>query len=113
VLKLLAEHSLISGKTIGVDGTTLEANSAMKSIVHRDDGQGYQDFLTSLAKESGIETPTREDLARIDRKRAKRGSNDAWMNLHDPDGQISKMKDGSTHFATRPSTRSTWRPVRC
>jgi len=99
VLKLLAEHSLISGKTIGVDGTTLEANAAMKSIVRRDDGQGYHDFLTSLAKESGIETPTREDLARIDRKRAKKGSNDDWKNPHDPDAQITKMKDGSTHLA--------------
>ena len=99
VLKLLAEHGLISGKTIGVDGTTLEANAAMKSIVRRDDGQGYQDFLTSLAKESGIETPTREDLARIDRKRTKKGSNNDWLNPHDPDAQITKMKDGSTHLA--------------
>ena len=99
VLKLLAEHSLISGKTIGVDGTTLEANAAMKSIVRREDGQGYQDFLTSLAKESGIETPSREDLARIDRKRVKKGSNDDWMNPNDPDAQITKMKDGSTHLA--------------
>lgn len=99
VLKLLAEHGLISGKTIGVDGTTLEASAAMKSIVRRDDGQAYQDFLTSLAKASGIETPTREDLARIDRKRAKKGSNDEWKNPHDPDAQITKMKDGSTHLA--------------
>ncbi|MEQ1891169.1 MAG: hypothetical protein ABL998_01395 [Planctomycetota bacterium] len=99
MLKLLAEHGLVSGKTIGVDGTTLEANAAMKSIVRRDDGQAYQDFLTSLAKASGIETPTREDLARIDRKRAKKGSNDDWKNPHDPDAQITKMKDGSTHLA--------------
>jgi transposase len=99
VLKLLAEHSLISGKTIGIDATTLEANAAMKSIVRRDDGQGYQDFLTALAKESGIETPTREDLARIDRKRERKGSNDDWVNPHDPDAQITKMKDGSTHLA--------------
>lgn len=99
VLKLLAEHGLVSGKTIGVDGTTLEANAAMKSIVRRDGGQAYQDFLISLAKASGIETPTREDLARIDRKRAKKGSNDDWKNPHDPDAEITKMKDGSTHLA--------------
>ncbi len=99
VLKLLAEHGLVSGKTIGIDATTLEANAAMKSIVRRDGGQGYQDFLTALAKESGIETPTREDLARIDRKRAKKGSNDDWVNPNDPDAQITKMKDGSTHLA--------------
>lgn len=99
VLKLLAEHGLVSGETIGVDATTLEANAAMKSIVRRDDGQAYQDFLTSLAKESGIETPTRDDLARLDRKRGKKGSNDDWVNPHDPDAQITKMKDGSVHLA--------------
>lgn len=99
VLKLLAEHGLVNGKTIGIDATTLEANAAMKSIVRRDDGQGYQDFLAALAKESGIETPTREDLARLDRKRARKGSNDDWVNPNDPDAQITKMKDGRTHLA--------------
>jgi transposase len=90
---------LIKGKTIGVDGTTLEANAAMKSIVRRDDGRSYEEFLTDLAKTSGIETPTREDLARIDRKRKKKGSNDDWFNPNDPDAKITKMKDGRTHLA--------------
>jgi len=99
VLKLLAERGLVSGKTIGIDATTLEANAAMKSIVRRKDGQTYDDFLLELAKSSGIETPTREDLARIDKNRAKKGSNDDWKNPHDPDAQITKMKDGSTHLA--------------
>jgi transposase len=99
VLKVLANHDLVSGKTVGVDSTTLEANAALKSIVRRDDGQSYQDFLTGLAKASGIETPTREDLARIDRDRKKKGSNDDWHNPNDPDAKITKMKDGSTHLA--------------
>jgi hypothetical protein len=60
------------GKTIGVDATTLEANAAMRSIVRRDTGDNYQEFLTELAKESGIETPTREQLSLLDRKRKKR-----------------------------------------
>jgi transposase len=99
VLKLLAERGLANGKTIGVDATTLEANAAMKSLVRRDSGESYDDFLTELAKASGIETPTRADLARIDRKRAKKGSNDDWHNPNDPDAQITKMKDGRTHLA--------------
>jgi len=99
VLKLLAEHGLADGKTIGVDATTLEANAAMKSLVRRDSGESYDDFLTELAKASGIDTPTRADLARIDRKRAKKGSNDDWHNPNDPDAQITKMKDGRTHLA--------------
>ncbi len=99
VLKILANHDLIEGKTIGVDSTTLEANAALRSIVRRDNGQKYQEFLTELAKQSGIETPTREDLAKLDRKRKKKGSNDDWQNPHDPDAKITKMKDGTTHLA--------------
>ena len=99
VLKVLASHDLVSGKTVGVDATTLEANAAMRSIVRKDTQQNYQDFLTDLAKASGIETPTREDLARIDRKRKNKASNEDWENPNDPDAKIAKMKDGSTHLA--------------
>jgi transposase len=99
VLQRIADTGLLKGKTIGIDATTLEANAALKSIVRRDTGDSYQDFLTELAKESGIETPTREELARFDRKRSKKGSNDDWTHPHDPDSRITKMKDGSTHLA--------------
>jgi transposase len=99
ILKILANHGLIEGKTAGVDSTTLEANAAMRSIVRRDGGEGYQDFLTRLAKESGIETPTREDLAKLDKKRKSKASNDDWHNPNDPDAKITKMKDGTTHLA--------------
>ncbi len=99
VLKILANHDLVDGKTVGVDGTTLEANAAMRSIVRRDTGEGYQDFLAKLARESGIETPTREDLAKLDRKRKNKASNDDWQNPGDPDAKITKMKDGTTHLA--------------
>jgi transposase len=99
VLGLLSKNDLLKGKTLGVDATTLEANAALRSIVRRDDFRSYEAFLTDLAKSSGIPTPTREDLARIDRKRKKKGSNKDWVNPHDPDAQISKMKDGSTHLA--------------
>jgi transposase len=99
VLGMLAEEGLLKGNTVAIDGTTLEANAALRSIVRRDNGQAYEDFLKVLAKESGIETPTREQLARLDRKRKKKGSNDDWKNPHDPDAQITKMKDGRTHLA--------------
>jgi len=99
VLKVLADHDLISGKTVGYDATTLEANAAMRSIVRKDTQQNYQEFLTDLAKASGIETPTREDLAKLDRTRKNKASNDDWENPHDPDAKIAKMKDGSTHLA--------------
>jgi len=84
---------------LGVDATTLEANAALRSIVRRDTGESYEQFLTGLAKSSGIETPTREDLAKLDKKRPKKGSNGDWTNPHDPDARITKMKDGRTHLA--------------
>jgi transposase len=99
VLGVLDAAGLVKGKTVGVDGTTLEANAAMRSIVRRDDGRSYEAFLQDLAKASGIETPTREDLARVDRKRKKKGANKDWVNPFEPDAQITKMKDGSTHLA--------------
>ena len=99
VLKVLAEKGLLQGQTIGVDATTLEANAALRSIVRRQGGESYQEFLVGLAKQSGIETPTREDLARLDRKRKGKGSNDEWKHPHDPDARITKMKDGRTHLA--------------
>src|SRR2546425_3976333 len=71
----------------------------MRSIVRRDNGESYEEFLKGLAKESGIETPTREDLARLDRQRKKKASNQEWVNPHDPDARITKMKDGRTHLA--------------
>ncbi len=64
---------MVKGKTVGIDATTLEANAAMRSIVRRDNGESYEEFLKGLAKESGIDTPTREDLARLDRTRKNKG----------------------------------------
>jgi transposase len=100
VLKRLAEHELLKGRTLGVDASTMEANAAMRSIVRNESGESYREFLTALARESGIETPTVEDLAKFDRRRkGKKCSNDDWHNPHEPDAKITKMKDGTTHLA--------------
>src|SRR5216684_4804328 len=99
VQQRLVETGLLKGKTIAVDATTLEANAAMRSIVRRDTAETYQEFLTRLAQASGIETPTREDLARLDKKRKKKTSNKDWTNPVDPDAKVTKMKDGRTHLA--------------
>ena len=96
---MLRDQGLLQGKTLGIDATTLEANAAMRSIVRRDSGERYEEFLKGLAKESGIETPTREGLARLDRTRKRKASNKDWVNPHDADARITKMKDGRTHLA--------------
>jgi transposase len=99
VLNLLADRGLLRGQRVAIDATTLEANAAMRSIVRRDTGENYEEFLRGLAKASGIETPTREQLARLDRKRQKRMSNEEWKSPSDGDARIAKMKDGRTHLA--------------
>ncbi len=99
VLGVLADRGLVKGKRVAIDATTLEANAAMRSIVRRDTGESYEEFLTKLAQASGIKTPSREALARLDRKRKKRMSNQEWKSPSDGDARIAKMKDGRTHLA--------------
>lgn len=98
-LKQLAREGLLSGKDLGVDGTTLEANAALKSIVRRDDGVSYDEHVTQLMKAEGIEEPAPAQRQRFDRKRKKSLSNRDWVNPHDPEARITKMKDGRTHLA--------------
>lgn len=103
VLKLVAEHGLVKGERVGVDGSTMEANAALRTIVRRDNGESYREMLTRMAKESGIATPSAEDLARFDRKRkGKTLSNADWQSPTDPEAKIARMKDGTTHLAYKP-----------
>ena len=74
----MADAGLLKGRTVGIDATTLEANAALRSILSRDTGEGYDAFLRGQAVASGISTPTRVELARLDRRRSKKGSNDDW-----------------------------------
>jgi transposase len=101
VLALAAEKKMLPGKTVAVDATTLEADAAMKSIVRRDTGEDWNEYLRRLMKErEGVENPTDEELRRFDKQRKdKRVSNDEWVSETDPDSRITKMKDGTTHLA--------------
>src|SRR5436305_7891264 len=103
VLRRLAEHGLIKGDRIGVDASTMEANAALRAIVRRADGEGYREMLERLAKESGIATPTAEDLVRADRERkGKRLSNAEWTSATDPEARIAQPKDGRARRADQP-----------
>ena len=99
VLKRLAAEGLLSGRNLGIDATTLEANAALKSIVRRDNGASYDQHVTELMKTEGMEEPTPAERQRFDRKRKKSLSNRDWVNPHDPEARITKMKDGRTHLA--------------
>jgi len=103
VLALVAERGLVKGERIGVDGSTMEANAALRTIVRRDSGQTYRQMLTRMAQESGVATPTIDDLVRLDRARkGKKLSNKDWTSQSDADAKIAKMKDGTTHLAYKP-----------
>ncbi len=103
VLALAEQKRLLTGKTVGVDSTTLEANAAMKSIVRRDTGEDWRAYVARLMKEEGLvspeETPSDEELRRFDKQRKKKVSNDEWVSTSDPDARITKLKDGRTHLA--------------
>lgn len=100
MLRIAVQHKLYDGTKVAVDSTLLEADAAMKSIVRKDTGKDWKQYLTELTKEAGIAEPTAEDLARFDRKREnKKVSNQDWESATDPDARIAKMKDGTTHLA--------------
>ena len=99
VLQVLAKEKILVGETLGIDATNLAANAAMRNIAQKDTGEAYQVYLKRLAEESGISTPTKEDLIRFDKKRKKTTSNADWESKSDPDARIARMKNGSTHMA--------------
>jgi hypothetical protein len=103
VLRIADNKRLLSGKAAGVDSTTLEANAAMKSIVRRDTGEDWKQYVTRLMREDGTiepdEEPSDEAIRRYDKKRKKTASNEDWVSETDPDARITKMKDGRTHLA--------------
>ena len=90
---------MLRGKTLSVDATTLEANAALRLIVRRDDGSGHEEWIEKLARDSGIDTSKRQNLARLDRQRQKKGSNEEWVHPHNPEARITKTTDNRTHLA--------------
>ena len=99
VLKVAQDKKLLRGKTVAVDATTLEANAAMRTIVRKDTGEDWKEYVKGLMAEEGVESPTDEEVRRFDKKRKKKVSNKEWQSPTDPDSRITKMKDGTTHLA--------------
>jgi transposase len=104
VLRLAAANGLLKGKTVAVDSTTLEADAAMKSIVRKDTGEDWKEYVTRLMRDEGTidehDGPTDEEIRRFDKQRKnKKVSNADWRSKTDPDSRIAKMKDGRTHLA--------------
>ncbi len=99
VLSIAAVKKLLKGKSTAVDSTFIEADAAMKSIVRRDTGEDWKEYVRKLMAAEGLEDPTDEDLRKFDKKRKKKVPNKEWLSPTDPDARITKMKDGRTHLA--------------
>ena len=103
VLALVAKHDLVKAERVGVDGSTMEANPALRTIVRRDTGESCREMLSGMARESGIATPSADDLVRLDRQRTgKKLSNADWESPTDPDAKVARMTDGTTRLAYKP-----------
>jgi transposase len=103
VLSLVAGHDLVKAERVGVDGSTMEANAALRAIVRRDTGESYREMLTRMATDSGIATPSADDLVRLDRQRkGKKLANADWESPADPDAKVARMKNGTTRLAYKP-----------
>ena len=105
VLRQVARAGLLRGKTIGIVATTLEADAAMKSIVRRDTDETYTEYLKRLAESNGLEATDEAALRRMDRRRKKKGSNEEWVNPHDPEAEITRLKNGRTALAYKAELR--------
>src|ERR1700680_2960506 len=99
VLTEVARRGMLKGKTIGIDATSLEENAGMRSIVRRDTGESYMEYLRGLGKEAGIDSTDDAAVRRMDRQRKKKTSHQEWVNPQDRDAEVTKMKHGATHLA--------------
>jgi transposase len=105
VLTEVARRGMLKGKTIGIDATSLEANAAMRSIVRRDTGESYMEYVRRLAVEAGLDGDDDEAVRRMDRKRKKKTSNEERVNPHDPEAEVTKMKEGNLLSALKKALR--------
>ena len=99
VLKILRKHGLADGAERMHRRHHFAGQRGDEESGAARHGLSYDDYLRQLAAAEGIEEPSKEQLARLDRKRKKKASNDDWTNPHDPSARITRMKDGRTKLA--------------
>jgi transposase len=102
ILRALDKHGLLKGKNIGIDASVIEANAALKALIHRNTEEAYWEYVQRLAKENGIDPQNAEAVRQFDRKRPKKMSNEEWVNPHDPDAKIGPTKAGATDMIYKP-----------
>lgn len=101
-LGALQKHGLLRGKNIGIDSSVIEANASLRALVNRNTEEAYWDYVKRLAAEAGIDPEDTAAVRKFDRKRPGKGSNEHWVNPHDPDAKIAPKKDGATDMIYKP-----------
>jgi transposase len=103
VLAALKKHKLFKGKNVGIDTSTIEANAALRNLANRLTGESYQQYITKLAADAGVDTNDKAAVHLFDRKRiGRKTSNKDWKNPHDPDARIGRTKRGSMRMIFKP-----------
>ena len=103
-LEALREHGLLRGKNLGIDSSVIEANASLRALVHRNTEEQYWDYVKRLAAENGIDPNDTTAVRKFDRQRPGKGSNQEWLNPHDPDAKIGRTKDGATDMIYKPES---------
>lgn len=102
MLQALQAHGLLRGKNVGIDSSVIEANASLRALVHRNTSEEYWEYVKKLAAAEGIDPQDAAAVRKFDRTRPGKGSNQEWVNLHDPDAKIGRKKDGATDMIYKP-----------
>jgi transposase len=103
VLKELQNNGLVKGKNLALDSSVMEANASLESLHNRMTKESYAEYISELAKQSGVNPEDKAAVARFDRKReGRKTSNTEWYNPYDADAKIGKTKAGATDMIYKP-----------
>ena len=101
-LQALQAHGLLRGKNLGIDSSVIEANASLRALVHRNTEEQYWDYVKRLAAEHGIDPDDAAAVRKFDRHRPGKGSNQEWVNPHDPAAKIGRTQAGATDMIYKP-----------
>jgi len=99
----LQKRGLVKGKNLAFDSSVMEANASLSRLKNRMTEESYAEYISELARQSGVDPEDKSAVARFDRKRVgRKTSNKEWYNPFDTDAKIGKTKSGATDMLYKP-----------
>lgn len=98
VLAQCAEHGLVSGRALGMDSTTVDAHASMDSLVHKELGCTYEEFMLALTRQDAPDA-TRDAAKTADQDRQGKARNADWASPTDPEARVMRHADKHTHLS--------------